>query len=74
MNFIYNRYLPVSHIILSAVVSLVALSINQLLFMAVTGQAISWPLVGRVIVTTIILIVYGIFYVARQKVSKKQYL
>jgi len=74
MNFIYNRFLPVSHITLSAAVSLVTLSISQLLFMAVTGQAIGWPLMGRIIVTTIIIMIYGMFYVARQKVSKKQYL
>ena len=74
MNFIYNRYLPVSHITLSAVVSLVVLSIGQLLLMAVTRQPIGWALVGRIIITTIIIIIYGMFYVARQKVSKKQYL
>lgn len=74
VNFIYNRYIPATNIFLQCIAGLGVLGVAQVLFMAATRQIIGWDVAGRVILTTILAIIFGMNYVVWKKTSKKQYL
>ncbi len=74
VNFIYNRYIPTTNTFLQGIAGLGVLGVSQMLFMIVTRQIIGWEVIGRVVLTTILALIFGMHYVVWKKTSKKQYL